>query len=287
METILIADSGSTKTDWRLVRGTEQIQTILTQGINPYHQSYDDIVQLLKKELFPVMQSPLVRMVYFYGTGCSTAEKKQKIAAALKQVFGSELKVEVQHDMLAAARALCGREAGIACIIGTGSNSCVYDGQDIAVNGMGLGYLLGDEGAGCKLGLRLLQDYFYQDMPADLRADFEQSYDVSREVVLERLYQKTFPNRYSASFTPFLSKHLHSEYAQALLQEEMTIFFKKCVLKFDNFEQLPIHFTGSVAYHFAEPLRKTAADLPYNLQIGNILATPMAGLLAYHGITNS
>jgi glucosamine kinase len=284
MANILIADSGSTKTDWRLVTENGQVQSIVTQGINPYYQSHADIVQTLKKELFPAMNSPLVRSVYFYGAGCSSLEKQQKIASSLKQVFGNEIIAEVQHDMLAAARALCGRTAGIACILGTGSNSCVYDGAHIVVNGLGLGFLLGDEGAGSRMGIRLLQDYFYHEMPAFLRCQLEEKRQISRETVLENLYQKSFPNRYAASFSPFLADNLQDDYCYGVVYKELELFFQKCVCKYDGFADLPVHFTGSIAYHYADVLRKVAQDLPHEINIGNILQTPMDGLLQYHGV---
>lgn len=286
MSNILIADSGSTKTEWRLLLQNNELQKIDTQGINPYYQSHADIVQVLKKELFPNMKSPLVRHIHFYGAGCSVTDKQQKVATALKQVFGSDVITEIQHDMLAAARALCGHEAGIVCILGTGSNSCVYDGKNIVVQGLGLGFLLGDEGAGARLGIRLLQDYFYRDMPDYLRVKLEEEKQLSRESVLENLYQKPFPNRYAASLSPFLAANLHTDYCFNLVYDEIKLFFQKCVCRFDGFANLPVHFTGSVAYYYAEVLHKVAADLPLDIRIGNILPTPMPGLLHFHGIEN-
>jgi glucosamine kinase len=275
---ILIADSGSTKTDWRSIDTDGKIKQFKTPGINPYQQSQEEIVQLLSTTLAPQIHDS-VEAINFYGAGCSAPG----MIALLKEAFASVLphvNINISHDLLGAARSLCGNEAGIACILGTGSNSCSYNGKDIVDNIFSLGYILGDEGSGSWLGKRLINDYFGRDLPSSSIALVEEHLEMSRETILESVYKKPMPGKYLASFSHFIHQNISDPYFYRIVHEGFTLFFKRNIMKYENFDSMPVHFTGSIAFYYSNILRRVAAD--YNVHVKNIVESPIAGLTLYH-----
>lgn len=276
---ILIADSGSTKTDWRLLNSSREIEQAKTAGFNPFYQSEEDIRTELVNELLPQLSvSP--DAVFFYGAGCSDERNRALVGHALRDVF-PDASVEVEHDLLAVARALCGNEPGIACILGTGSNSCLYDGRSIVMNVPSLGFMLGDEGSGGFLGKLLVTDYLNGDLPKPLAKRFMSRYNnLSKEEILENVYKKPFPNRYMASFSKFLFDHAREPYAFELVFSAFKLFLRKNVCKYPDYREYPTHFTGSVAFYFNSILR--AACEEYGIVLQKVTESPIAGLLLFH-----
>jgi glucosamine kinase len=277
-KTKLVADSGATKTDWRIIKGDGEIEQARTAGFSPYYQTTEEILTELRTHLLPNVQHHIDE-VHFYGTGCSSADKVKIVEDALRPVF-PEASIFVDHDLLAAARALCGHEPGIACILGTGSNSCLYDGEKIVDQLPNLGFWLGDEGSGGYLGKKLIQDFIHKEMPQDLWLKFEKRYKVDRDILLDHLYKKPFPSRYAASFAKFLFDHRSTPYAYQLVYNAFDEFFKKSVNKYENYQSYRIHFTGSVAFYYNDILRQLASDR--GVVVKNILESPIAGLTLYH-----
>lgn len=278
-QTILIADSGSTKTAWKYIKGTEHF-AIETPGINPYYQSAQEIREgLLSHVSFIQLIPRQVSAIYFYGAGCSSEANKQLVAQALKPVF-PDAKLEIDHDLLGAARALCGREAGIACILGTGSNSCLFDGQQIAGEFTNLGFWLGDEGSGGYLGKQLVTAWFHNEMPDDLWQIFNETYKLKRDEFLDTVYKKPYPNRYMAGFSQFLHHNLIHPWCKYLVSDAFSLFLKRYVEGYSNAHQLPVHFLGSVAVHYRDILIDTlekAGFIP-----GKVLGSAIDGLSLYH-----
>jgi glucosamine kinase len=275
---LLIADSGSTKTDWRIIDQDKNIAQAKTAGFNPYYQTEEQIFAELKEVLLPQVKGDITE-IYFYGAGCSSPDKNALVENALSRVF-LKAQVHVSHDLLAAARALCGSEAGIACILGTGSNSCLYDGKDIVANKASLGYILGDEGSGAVLGKLLVSKYFNRELPGHLMAKFEKRYALSREELLDNVYKKPFPNRYLAKFSQFLFHNLSDPYIYKLVYDAFADFFDKNVLYYENYADYKVHFTGSIAFYYSNILRQVANDK--GIVVKNILENPIAGLTLYH-----
>ena len=276
---LLIADSGSTKTDWCLCNQGAIVQNIQTQGINPYHQTEEAIEEVLRKELLPQFEAQSSQpRVIFYGSGCANETACNRIKEALFKVLGSE-DVTVHSDLLGAARALCGHEEGIACVLGTGSNSCLYNGKEITANTPPLGYILGDEGSSAVLGRRLVGDCLKNQLPEAIRDEFLAEYQLTQEIILEKVYRQPLANRFLASLTPFLSKHREVPEVHKLLVESITDFFVRNVKQYRR-PWLPIHFVGSIANAFPAELKEAAESL--GMELGTILQSPMEGLIKYH-----
>lgn len=274
---ILLADSGSTKTDWWMT-GAEA-PAFQSAGINPFYQTKEVIADTLRREVLPRLHGGVQR-IFFYGAGCADETTSLPVKEALAAVFDSA-EIEVHSDLLAAARALCGREAGIACILGTGSNNCQYDGHTIVNNIGSLGFWLGDEGSGGYLGKQVVVSYLHNELPVGLHLAFKEAYpEVSRLTVLDRAYKQPFPNRFFATFTPFLSHYLSDPYVQMLVQNAFRRFLDMYVCKHPDATTLPVHFTGSVAFYFQTILGQILAEK--GLQLGSIQKSPMSGLLRFH-----
>ena len=274
---ILIADAGSTKTDWAVLAPDGGVSLISTQGINPFMLSADQIVGILQTELLPGMPGIAPAAVYFYGAGCAGAGIGV-VEEALRRLFPAT-ELNVASDLLGAARALCGHGDGIACILGTGSNSCLYLDGDIRANVSPLGFILGDEGSGAVLGRRLVGDVLKKQLPEALCQDFEKEYQLTAADIIHRVYRSPLPNRFLASFAPFLSRHRHEPAVQTLLEEEFARFFRRNVCTYRR-PDLPVHFAGSIARHFQTEVFAAARSL--GLQPGRIEAAPMAALIEYH-----
>lgn len=277
---ILLADSGSTKTDWLLFDDNgQQVTRFASVGFNPFYQSQTVIAQGLHTEVVPNVRGP-VSEVHFYGAGCADEATSRPARDALAAAFPTAA-IAVHSDLLAAARGLCGQEAGIACILGTGSNNCLYDGEKIVNNIGSLGFWLGDEGSGGYLGKRLVVHYLHGELPTELHEAFRAVYpDVARLSVLDRAYKQPFPNRYFATFAPFLSQHLAHPFIKALVQEAFRVFLNIYVVRHPGSGSLPVHFTGSVAHYFGVFLKEVLVEK--GLELGSIQKSPMPGLVRYH-----
>ena len=278
MSTKLIADSGATKCEWCLLQDGKK-KTILTQGISPYFLNTVQIIELLQKELLPKLKGSKINEVYFYGTGLSNANNVPIIKSAFKKLFPAA-KVEINTDILAAARALCGKQKGIACILGTGSNSCFYNGKKIIKNSPGIGYILGDEGSGAYLGKKVVQHYLYNTFDADLMSRFDAKFTTNKVEILENVYKQPLANRYLASFTVFLAENRGHYMIENIIEDGLNDFFFTHLYKFRESWIMPINFIGSVAFGFKDILKELCNT--YELELGNVLKKPMDGLVKYH-----
>jgi glucosamine kinase len=281
---ILIADSGASKTDWRILSANEAIAQAKTMGFNPFFQDSESIYQELVQTLLPQLPGGKIREIFFYGSGCSTDFSRDIVRTGIRRAF-PDAQITINNDLLAAARALCGQTSGIACILGTGVNSCLYDGNEITTKRPSFGFWLGDEGSGGYLGKTLIQQYFHEDMPEDLRQKFEKRYSPVLGDVLENAYKKPLPARYFASFSKFLFDNLSHPFCYRLAYDSFSLFFDRYVGKYENFRQYPVHFTGSIAFYYSNVLRQVANDKGITLK--NILESPISGLTLYHqGVGN-
>lgn len=274
----LIADSGATKCEWCLLQQGKK-KSITTQGISPYFLSASQITELLTAELLPKLKQVVVDEVFFYGTGLANMNNVKILQSVLKKAF-PEAAIEVQNDLLAASRALCGKEKGIACILGTGANSCYYNGRKIVKNSPGLGYILGDEGSGAYLGKKVIQYYLYQTFDEELKARFEKRFAVSNNEILENVYKKPLANRYLASYAIFLAENRGHYMVENIIEDGLNDFFFTHLYKYRESWTLPIHFVGSIAHGFRDVLKELCDT--YELELGTILKAPMAGLITYH-----
>jgi N-acetylglucosamine kinase-like BadF-type ATPase len=279
---ILLADSGSTKTTWVLLDDKKQIAECNTQGFSPSFQNAETIAGImlaeLGKEILQAQKNNALQ-IFYYGTGCSTEEKKQAVATALQSIF-TEATITINHDLLASALALCGNKPGIACILGTGSNSCYFDGKEIRENVMSLGYFFGDHGSGAHLGKALLQNYFDGNLPKELEAIFSSLPDFNKEYILENVYKKSMPQRFLASYTKIMGNYLQHDFINNLVKQCFSDFFIHQVEKYSLHKEVKISFVGSVAFHFQKQLQEVMIER--GLQHGIILQSPMEGLVKYH-----
>ena len=276
---IIIADSGSTKCEWSIITNGKK-KSLTTTGMSPYFMTKDQIVEMLQKELTPKIKNVEASEVHYYGTGISNPENVKILKGALKKIFPSATTVNAHSDLLAAARALCGHEKGIACILGTGSNSCYYNGKKIMHNSPGLGYVLGDEGSGSYLGKKVIQYYLYNTFDEDLKAAFESHFNTNSVEILDNVYRKPYPNRYLASFTTFLSAYRGHFMVENILEDGLNDFFFYHLNKYPQSWTSPIHFVGSISFVFKDVIKELANS--YQLEIGKILKAPMEGLVDYH-----
>lgn len=274
----LIADCGATKGEWCLVNKGKK-KTIITQGISPYFLSSEQITDLLQKELNSKLKNVEVDEVYYYGTGCANPTNVKSVKKAINKVFAGA-KVEVTHDLMAAARALCGREKGVACILGTGSNSCYYDGKKIVKNSPGLGYVLGDEGSGAYLGRKVIQYYLYGTFDYELRGRFDLTYTTNAAEILENVYKKPLPNRYLAGFAKFLAENRGHYMIENIIEDGLNDFFFSHLCKYRETWTMPVHFAGSIAFGFKDVVQQLCNS--YEFELGKVMKNPMEGLVAYH-----
>lgn len=288
---ILIADSGSTKTAWALCdEKSHSIITIFqTQGINPYQQSEEDVCSIMTNELQPLISeqnvdAESITSIYFYGAGC-TKEKSPIVATALRKTIASSARIYVESDMLGAARGLCGNQPGIVCILGTGSNSCYYDGHEIIANVSPLGFILGDEGSGAYIGKRLVGDILKHQMPQHICKLFLEETHETQATIIQKVYREQMPNRFLARLSTFCAKHRDEPAIQSFLIDCFTQFFKR------NIEQYPtlvddrtnlstVYFIGSIAYYYRDELSIAAKECGFT--VGKICQSPLEGLIDYH-----
>jgi glucosamine kinase len=275
---ILIADSGGSKTDWRMIDRKGVITQANCAGFNPYYQPIGDLKKSIEETLLHRVSEPVTK-IFFYGTGVSS-EKNQKVIQDTFHDYFHDAYIEVGWDLLAAARALCGSEPGIPCILGTGSNSCLYDGHEITGNVANLGWILADEGSGTYIGKRIVFDYFRNNMPEKIAGQFHTRFPWTREEVLEKVYQHEKPSAFLAGFAKFVFQHLKEPYCYQLVYNSFDDFYKNNVMKYENFRSLKVHFTGSIAFYFSDVLRQVANDR--GITVKNILEGPISGLALYH-----
>lgn len=274
----LIADSGSTKTEWCLISDGKKKKAV-TQGLSPYFLNAEQISEILKKELPGAFASAMPGEIYFYGTGCSNDNNARIVKKAITSVFkGSSVKVD--HDLMGAAKAVCGNSKGVACILGTGSNSCYYNGKKIIKNSPGLGYVLGDEGSGAYMGKKVVQYFLYNTFEPDLMDRFMAKYNVTSAEILEAVYKKPLPNRYLSNFVPFLIENRGHYMIENIIEDSLNDFFFNHVYKYSQSWTMPVHFVGSVAYGFKDVLKDMCNS--YELQLGTVIKNPMDGLINYH-----
>lgn len=275
----LIADSGATKTSW-CVTGNGIDQAFYTQGINPYFFTCEQITALLQKELPAGLNDRGIEAVHFYSAGCGEPVNCNMVEASIRAVLSSVKKVTVETDVLAAAKALCGHDTGVVGILGTGSNSCVFDGRKIIKNNPAPGFILGDEGSGATLGKKVLQYFIYNTFDEDLLHRFNQKYKITYPEILQKVYKGTFPNRFLSSFAPFLSENRGHYMIENIIEDGLSEFFFTHLYKYAETWTHPIHFAGSIAWHFKDVLEDLCQS--FELQLGKIRQGPIEGLVAYH-----
>jgi N-acetylglucosamine kinase-like BadF-type ATPase len=274
----LIADSGATKCQWTLVQNNKK-STVNTIGISPYFLTTNEIILLLQKSFAKKTDLTKIEAVYFYGTGLSNPDNVLSLKKALKAVF-TKAKLTIETDLVAAARASCQNDKGVVCILGTGSNTGFYNGKKITKNSPGLGYVLGDEGSGAYLGKKVIQYFLYQTFDEELMASFQKKYNLTKDAILNSIYKSPFPNRTLASFAPFLAEHRGHYMIENIIEDGLNDFFFAHINKMNESWIHPIHFVGGVAYAFKDVIKQLA--LSYEIELGNIIQSPMKGLIEFH-----
>ena len=274
----LIADSGSTTTEWALLQQGEVIHKILTKGFNPYYYKKDGFISGLKSSLRGKFPFDKIENVFFYGSGCSSKTNCLLVESSLKEVF-THARIAVEHDLYAAGLALLGDKKGIACILGTGSNSCLWDGT-IIDNVPSLGYMLGDEGSGTHIGKLLLKAILLGEADEELCKTFYDSFNLDFSKTLDKIYKEPNPNLFYSSLSPFAKKHIDNTFCTFIVKQSITMFIDRYISKYDDYQTLPISFIGSVAFHFQDILKAVLKEK--QMTFGRILREPMKGLVEYH-----
>lgn len=274
----LIADSGSTKTDWCLIDENRK-KRFSSQGMSPYFINGEQIEQILITEVTPFLKKIKVDEIFFYGTGCSNPENARVVKNAIKKVF-PQTEIKVDHDLMAAAKALCGDEKGIACILGTGCNSCYYNGKRIVKNSPGLGYILGDEGSGAYLGKKVLQHYLYKIFDNDLKQRFDAKFATTDVEILNAIYKQPLANRYMASYAIFLAENRGHYMIENILEDGINDFFVNHINNYKESASMPVNFVGSIAFGFKDVLQIICNA--NQIKPGKILKNSIEGLIAYH-----
>lgn len=274
---ILIADSGSTKVDWRVVSEDGSVKSVYTEGINPVFVSRDYIVNVLRTKLRPEIKGG-IKDIFFYGAGVLSADLSNVLNEAFAEVFPGA-KAHSASDILAAARSVCGHSVGIACIMGTGANSCFYDGERVVKNVKAGGFILGDEASGGVLGRKLVSDYIKGLLPAEIEAEFTKRYQLDYMKIVDMVYKQALPSRFLASFSPFLSEFRNHPHINHLLRSSFDEFFKRNVHQYD-YQNYEVNLVGSIAYYYQEIIKEVAAE--NQIKLGKILKSPIDGLVEYH-----
>ncbi len=276
---LLICDSGSTKADWILTNKNSILGEFNTAGINPYFHDQHTIISSIKKSDELVKYASKIKKIIFFGAGCSSVERVRIVHDSL-QLFFENAKIQVHHDLLGSAIATCGDQPGIACILGTGSNSCYFDGQKVIENNHGLGYILGDEGSGSYYGRKLLANFIYNRLPIAIQKDLAENHKLSKELIIENVYSKPNANVFLASFAKVLYDHNKDEYVQKLVSDGMKEFFENYVIVIPEHKEVPIHFVGSIAHYFKDILRDVAKT--YSCNVGKIIQKPIISLFEFY-----
>ncbi|NGP89304.1 hypothetical protein [Fodinibius halophilus] len=273
----LIADSGATKTEWSFTNGDQQ-KTVFTEGLNPYYHTTESITDVIRHDLLPQLDDN-VEEVHFYGAGCDSDAKEQIVRQALDSTFDNA-SINIYHDLIGAARACFLREQGIACILGTGSNSCLYDGEEIVEHIHSLAFILGDEGSAGYFGKKLINKYFRFEIPKDLKEDLEANYNMSLDHITKGLYDGSQKSRFIASYGAFLGEHDDHPFIKDMLYEGFDNFISRIVLKYSNATDHEVRFIGSVAYAHQDLIKEILAK--YDLEAGLFVKNPMERLVKFH-----
>lgn len=275
---LVIADAGSTKADWLVHDGSKLIGTFQSMGFNPLFHSADIVYAELSENEGMRSLAQLAREVNYFGAGCSSSDMSAIIAEGLKRFFPNA-KIQVEHDLLASALATCGNEEGIACIIGTGSNSCWFDGRKVHEGNYGLGYVLGDEGSGSWFGKQLLREFLYNRMPGELQSEFHESFGLDKAAVVDRVYRQPHANVWLASFTRFLTAHPDHPWIMELVRDGFREFAKYCICDYARYDQVKVHFVGSLSFLFKARLEEVAKEKGFT--VGKVIKQPIEELLSY------
>lgn len=275
---ILVADSGSTKTDWILVSPGKPDTAFKTGGLNPFFLSDREMHKVIGKQENLLAEAENVKEIYFFGAGCSSPDKREVVSNVLSSSF-KQAYVSVDSDLLGSAYATCGNETGLCCILGTGSNITYFDGENIFEGKHGLGYILGDEGSGSYFGKKLIIDYLYGCMPEAEKALFEKTFSIKKETVIDQVYHKPGANYYLASFAIFLGEIRSGDYGKNLIREGLTEFVTTNVLGYSSAQKIKCHFVGSIGWHLKDELQEVCAE--YNVQIGKIMKRPIHDLVKF------
>lgn len=277
---ILVADSGSSKTDWisSHSRSSNKKLEFTTSGMNPFFVNEKEIIKILQNTPDVPAITKEVEEVYFFGAGCSNPDRREVISNALSQVFRNAF-INVESDIVGSAYATCGNGKGLTCILGTGSNITYYTGKEVINGKHGLGYILGDEGSGTWFGKRLITSYLYNTMPDELHKEFNKSFELTKELVIQNVYQKPFPNFYLASFAKFMSPNKEHPFIVDLLYSGFIEFIQTNIQSYPDYKDYNCHFVGSIAYHFQDILHE-ACD-KYDVTVGKILKRPIDDLFRY------
>jgi N-acetylglucosamine kinase-like BadF-type ATPase len=274
----LIADCGSTKTEWCLLKGGKK--TIFNStGMSPYFVSDIQMEDIIRREVMPQLKKSKVDELHYYSTGCGNIENMRMVKKTLKNIFPDSI-LNVETDITGAARALCRNEKGIVCILGTGSSACYYNGKRIIKNSPGLGFILGDEGSGAYLGKKVIQYYLYDTFDDDLRSRFDAKFVTNTNEILDSVYKQPFANRYLASFAIFLAENRGHYMIENIIEDGLTDFFNTHIRRFSESWKFPVHFTGGIAFGFKDICAEMCKR--FNIQNGNITKNPMEGLISFH-----
>jgi glucosamine kinase len=277
-ETILIAESGSTKTDWCIIKDGKA-RHYNTQGINPFFLTSGEITEIFETELKINVQKTAIDKILYYGSGIANSEKKKTLIKCLAEHFNTK-NILVENDLLAAALATCGKEKGIACILGTGSNSGYFDGKKLSVKQVSLGFVLGDEGGGNHIGKKLLQHYLYNILEPEMRDKFDAMFKMTKDEILEAIYRRPFPNRFLAQFAPFCFANRGHYIIENIIEDCLNEFFINHLIQYKNAWNVPVHFVGSISYETKDVVASLCDQ--YGLQLGTIMKSPMKGLVNYY-----
>jgi len=279
---IIVADSGSTKTDWVVIAKHQEID-FSSKGINPLFLDKDDVIDDISNNFPTNISVKDVEFIFFYGPGCSTDARSKIVEEVLKSVF-INAEILVESDLLGAARSLFQKGEGIACILGTGSNSGVYKNNEIVENIPSTGFILGDEGSGAQMGLELIKKYINQQLENSVYVKFDKKYSLPLEDVIDKVYKQAYPNRFLASFAPFLSQNIQEESIRKIVERSIDDFFVLHILPYKQVQNLEVSFVGSVAYNFRTIIEDLAKK--YKLKLGKISQKPIFDLVKYHTQTN-
>lgn len=276
---ILIADSGSSKTDWLLSLQNDEVKQFRSAGLNPYFLGEKEIAKIVQEQLSELIAyGEDIKEIYFFGAGCSSPDRHEIVSNALSSIFTKSY-VSVDSDLLGCAYATCGHEKGLCCVLGTGSNISFFDGDEIHEGKHGLGFVLGDEGAGTWFGRALITDFLYGNMPGPIHDKFSGAYHLDKETVIRKVYQTSSPNTYLASFTKFMSEIRTSVYAQALLRRGLLEFIETNIKSYPQYHKYKCHFVGSIAYIFTDELKAVCDE--HGVHIGKIMQQPIHDLMAF------
>lgn len=277
----LIADSGSTKTEWVVLQDKKQINHCVTPGYNPNYFPKSVLQNGIETNLLPVVDAESVHEIYFYGSGCSTKANNSAVKSVLFECFPNA-DIFVEHDLLGAARGLCGHKAGIACIMGTGSNSCYYDGKNVVENVESVGWMFGDKGSGTHIGKLFIEAFLKSECPKHLAEKFTDTTGLDFDGILNRIYKENAAQNLFSQTSPFVGKHIEDPFMEKIVRQSIREFFVENVCKYPLAKQLPINCTGSVAQVFENFTREEAQKLAIN--IGDIIQKPMDGMIEYHQV---